>query len=180
MTPGGPAVRYYVTVRGHERVVEIGESPDGLTLTLDGTPVTADLLRLHGSGLHSLLLDGHSREMILERDGDVVRVLLDGERIDARVQDEVSRALSAIGGAAVSGPAEIVAPMPGVIVDVPVAVGDEIAAGQPLVVVEAMKMQNELTAEADGIVEKILVKAGDTVAGDQALIVLKAKDEASG
>jgi biotin carboxyl carrier protein len=179
MTPGGPAVRYYVTVRGHERVVEIGESPDGLTLTLDGTPVTADLLRLHGSGLHSLLLDGHSREMILERDGDRVWVSLDGERMDVRVQDEVSKALAGISGEAAAGPSEVVAPMPGVVVDVPVEVGDAVTTGTPVVVVEAMKMQNELVAEADGVVAEVRVAAGDTVDGDQVLIVMRPAEESS-
>ena len=47
----------------------------------DGTPVTADLTQL-GSSLHSLLLDGHSREMVLERDAERVIVYLDGERIE--------------------------------------------------------------------------------------------------
>ncbi len=177
MTPGRPAVRYYVTVRGEERVVEITESADGLKVRLDDVDRDAELLRIHASGLHSLLLDGFSREMILDREGDRVWVSLDGERLDVRVQDEVSRALAAIGGDAPIGPAEVVAPMPGIVVDVPVAVGDEVPAGTPVVVVEAMKMQNELTAEADGIVDKILVKPGDTVSGDQVLVVLRPKEE---
>ncbi len=177
MTPGRPAVRYYVSVKGNDRLVEITETADGLAVRIDEEPVDADLVRLHDSDLHSLLLDGISREMILERDGDRVRVSLDGELMDVRVQDEVSRALSAIGGDPVAGPAEILAPMPGVVIDVPVAVGDAIVPGVPVVVVEAMKMQNELTAEAEGIVEKILVAAGDTVTGDQVLIVLKPKEE---
>jgi biotin carboxyl carrier protein len=90
-----------------------------------------------------------------------------------RVQDEVSRALSAIGGRHLSGNAEVVAPMPGVVVDVRVRPGERIRAGQAVVVVEAMKMQNELTAEADGTVERVAVKAGDAVDGGAVLVVVK-------
>lgn len=168
-----PGILYYVTVKGHEHVVEIAEGPDGIDVTVDGTPVAADLTPLHAGGLHSLLVDGQSRELILEREGERVFVSLDGERIDVRVQDEVSRALSAIGGARRSGNEEVLAPMPGVVVDVRVRPGDVVRTGQAVVVVEAMKMQNELTAEADGTVERVTVKAGDSVDGGAVLVVLK-------
>jgi biotin carboxyl carrier protein len=178
MRPGVPSVRYFVTLRGQEHTVDLAENGRGFEVLFDGRKVDADLVLLHGSSLHSLLLDGHSREMVLERDGDKVFVSLDGERIEAHVQDEVSRALSAIGGAATSGPSEVKAPMPGVVIAVPVAPGDEIAAGQAVVVVEAMKMQNELAAESEGIVESVRVAPGDTVDGGDVLVVLKAKETA--
>jgi pyruvate carboxylase subunit B len=168
-----PAILYYVTVKGNEHVVEIAEGPDGIELTLDGRPVEADLIPLQAGGLHSLLLDGHSREMVLEREGDRVFVSLDGERIEARVQDEVSRALSAIGGAKLSGNAEVIAPMPGIVVEVRVKPGDVVTAGQAVVVMEAMKMQNELTTEADGTVESVAVEPGQSVAGGAVLLVVK-------
>ncbi len=109
--------------------------------------------------------------MILQREGDRVLVSLDGERIEVRVRDEVARALSLIGGSTSTG-AEIQAPMPGVVVRIPVAVGDRVSRGQPVAVVEAMKMQNELVAERPGIVERILVREGQTVDGDAVLVVL--------
>jgi biotin carboxyl carrier protein len=176
MKPGTPSVRYFVTVRGQEHVVDLAENTDGFEVRLNGQSVDADLIHLHGSSLHSLLLDGHSRELVLERDGDKTFVSLDGERIEVRVQDEVSRALSAFAGVETSGASEILAPMPGVVIDVPVAPGDEIEAGQAVVVVEAMKMQNELTAETEGIVESVQVAPGDTVNGGDVLVVLKAKE----
>ena len=85
--------RYYVTLKGEERIVDLHENVDGsLSVELDGTPVVADLTRLESS-LFSLLLDGHSREMVLERDGEKVAAYLDGERMDLVVRDELSRAL---------------------------------------------------------------------------------------
>jgi biotin carboxyl carrier protein len=168
-------IRYYVTVKGKERVVDITEHDDRLEVRLDDRPVEADLTLLHDSSLHSLLLDGHSREMILDRESDRVFVSLDGERIEARVQDDVSRALEAFHGPSHAGPSDVTAPMPGVVVDIPVNVGDEIEAGKPVIVVEAMKMQNELASEADGIVAEIRVAPGDTVVGGDVLVVLREK-----
>lgn len=174
MSAGKPSVRYFVTLMGSERVVEILEDGDRLNVTLDGEPVEADLTSLDGNSLHSLLLDGHSREMMLEREGDRTYVSLDGERIEVRVQDEVSRALSAIAGDRKAGAFDVVAPMPGVVVDVPVKAGDEIASGQALVVVEAMKMQNELVAPAAGVIQEIKVGAGTAVAAGEPLVTIEA------
>ncbi|HMB69244.1 MAG TPA: biotin/lipoyl-containing protein, partial [bacterium] len=81
------------------------------------------------------------------------------------------------GGAKPTGPTEVTAPMPGVVVDVRVAPGDTVQAGQAVVVVEAMKMQNELTAETDGTVESVAVKAGDAVDGGAVLVVVKPAEE---
>lgn len=174
---GKPTIRYYVTVKGNEHVVDLTERRDGFDVVFDGEHVDADLVELQGRSLHSLLIDGHSREMVLEREGDRTFVSLDGERIEARVQDEVARALSAISGPSTSGPTEVTAPMPGIVVEVPVEVGDEVQAGQAVIVVEAMKMQNELTAETDGVVDKIAVKAGDTVDNGDLLAVILPREE---
>lgn len=168
-----PAIRYFVTVNGNERVVDLTENGNGtLHVELDGTPVTADLTQL-GSSLHSLLLDGHSREMVLERDAERVIVYLDGERIETTVHDEVSRALSAVTDHAATGASDVFAPMPGVVVGIPIAVGSTVTVGQPVIVVEAMKMQNELAAETDGVVTSIEVAVGDNVSGGDLLVKLE-------
>jgi len=179
MSGNKPTIRYYVTVHGNEHTVDITESPTGgpTRVELDGQVVEADLVPLSGAALHSLVLDGHSREMILGRDGPKVTVWLDGEKMEALVYDEVSKALSSIAGAAAAGPSVIEAPMPGVVVDIPVKVGDAIEVGQAVIVVEAMKMQNELTAEAAGIVDSIEVQVGQTVAGGDPLVKLKPVEE---
>jgi pyruvate carboxylase subunit B len=171
-------MRYYVSLKGNEHVVDLEEKNGRLSVRFDDRPVDADLTLLHGSGLFSLLLDGHSREMVLEREGERVFVSLDGERIEVRVQDDVSRALAAFRAAPPSGPSVVAAPMPGVVVGVPVKVGDAIEAGQPVIIVEAMKMQNELAAQAPGIVSEIRVKPGEAVDGGQVLVVLAAKEPA--
>jgi biotin carboxyl carrier protein len=68
---------------------------------------------------------------------------------------------------------EILAPLPGVVIDIKVKVGDQVNPGDKLMVIEAMKMENEIPSEFSGIVDKILVSKGDNVDGDEPIIVLK-------
>ena len=77
------------------------------------------------------------------------------------------------GGAAGSGPLRIVAPMPGKVVRVLVKAGDAVLARQPVVVVEAMKMENELRADRDGMVAEIHVREGMSVDAGARLIVIQ-------
>ncbi len=75
-------------------------------------------------------------------------------------------------GAAGQAPGAVTAPLPGLVVAVKVEVGQAVAAGQVLMVLEAMKMENDITAPAAGVVKEILVEPGTTVAGGQALAVI--------
>ncbi|HET9888811.1 MAG TPA: biotin/lipoyl-containing protein [bacterium] len=169
------ARRYYVRIAGQERVVELRDEGGATTVFLDGTPWSADLALLSEPSLHSLLLDGHSREMVLNKKGEMVQVSIDGETIEARVLDELARAWAEAGERTTSGASEIVAPMPGVVVALLVAAGEQVEAGRAVIVLEAMKMQNELTADASGIVDRILVKVGDSVSGGAVLVTLQAE-----
>lgn len=74
--------------------------------------------------------------------------------------------------APVSGNA-IKTPLPGVIIDVKVAVGDTVKKGQTVVVLEAMKMENNINADRDGKVAAIQVAKGDTVADGAVLVVME-------
>ncbi len=77
------------------------------------------------------------------------------------------------GGAEAHGRASILAPMPGKVVRILVRVGDEVAAGQGVLVVEAMKMQNEMKAPKDGRVTAIEVKENDSVTAGAVLAVVE-------
>ncbi len=67
---------------------------------------------------------------------------------------------------------EVLAPMPGFIIDVLVDIGDAVFEEQNLIILEAMKMENPVMAPCDGTVKEIKVKKGDKVAGDQVLMML--------
>ncbi|MYU14659.1 acetyl/propionyl-CoA carboxylase subunit alpha, partial [Streptomyces sp. SID8361] len=97
----------------------------------------------------------------LGRDGDAWRVV---------GHDPVEEALR--GGAAAAHAGELTAPMPGTVTVVKAAVGEEVTAGQGLLVVEAMKMEHLISAPHDGTVTELEVTPGSTVAMDQLLAVV--------
>jgi biotin carboxyl carrier protein len=93
---------------------------------------------------------------------------------DARRADIRARATRDTGpNAGAGGPLEIHAIIPGRVAAVAVAPGDVVAAGQTLLVVEAMKMQNELRTPRDGTVERVAVATGDTIDLGDLLVVLE-------
>ena len=69
--------------------------------------------------------------------------------------------------------ASVKAPLPGTVLEVMVSVGDKVAAYDPVLMLEAMKMENEIASEDDGTVKEILVKKGDVVQPGQDLIILE-------
>jgi biotin carboxyl carrier protein len=69
--------------------------------------------------------------------------------------------------------AEILAPMPGLIIEICVNVGDDVKEFQTVVVLEAMKMENQIASTADGKVTEIRVNIGDSVMADDVLMVLE-------
>jgi propionyl-CoA carboxylase alpha chain len=64
----------------------------------------------------------------------------------------------------------VLSPMPGLVVSLDVAAGDEVKLGQTLCVIEAMKMQNVIRAERDGVIKQLNVRAGDSVGADAVLV----------
>jgi len=164
-------VIYHVTVASTTFEVELG--PAGVIV--DGRSVDVALERIEGGPIRSLLLDGTSHRVVARRVGrETWDVHLRGRRIRADVVDERTRAIREITGSgeAASGPAPVLAPMPGMVIKVEVEEGDTVRAGQGVVIVEAMKMENELAADTDGIVTRVHVEEGEAVEKDQVLVDL--------
>lgn len=175
-------VRYVVTDDGTDHLVELAGQPLGLaprTITVDGVEhqVQAQVLP---SGAVSLLVDGRSYDVEMEQpagaDGlnPAVMVRVRGDTFALEVMDQRRKALLAAtrrDGPA-SGPAVLLSPMPGKVVKILKAVGDEVSAGQGVIVVEAMKMENELTAPTTGTISEVKVKEGQPVEGGAALVVI--------
>jgi acetyl-CoA/propionyl-CoA carboxylase biotin carboxyl carrier protein len=117
--------------------------------------------------------DGTTRRYARARDGAVLWLGIDGR---AWPLTEVS--LLAVAGAAASaagGP--LTSPMPGTVLAVRVAVGEQVTAGTPLLVVEAMKMEHTITAQVDGVVSELYVRSGQQVALDEPLAVVTSPEE---
>ncbi|WP_167504368.1 ATP-binding protein [Streptomyces malaysiensis] len=126
-------------------------------IALDEGSVLLDL----GGVTHRFRHAGHGASHWLGRDGDTWRVV---------GHDPVEEALR--GGAAAAHAGELTAPMPGTVTVVKAAVGEEVTAGQGLLVVEAMKMEHLISAPHDGTVTELEVTPGSTVAMDQLLAVV--------
>ena len=103
------------------------------------------------------------------------RMWLDGHRYDAEALDSRARAIRDMQASVAkpSGPAPLRAPMPGLIVQLRVKVGDTVAAGAGLVVMEAMKMENELRTVAAGKVRAVHVSVGAAVEKGALLVELE-------
>ncbi|TAK14836.1 MAG: acetyl-CoA carboxylase biotin carboxyl carrier protein subunit [Anaerolineae bacterium] len=125
-----------------------------------------------GQQLVSLLVDGNSFDCHIYQDEDFWHVLMRGRLYSAQVIDEREQRLKAAGGqgAEESGTYTLKAPMPGLVVKIPVKVGDVVNKGDVLVILESMKMQNELKSPREGTVTVVEVKAGDSVEQKQVML----------
>lgn len=134
---------------------------------LDLDPSSADAIEVE-PGIYSILLDGHSYEVKLEPSEDGVYATVDGHRYQVQVRDprRLPRARAALSTA---GRQKISSPMPGKVVRVLVGEGDDVAAGQGLLVVEAMKMQNEIRSPKAGRIVSLRATEGAAVSGGETL-----------
>ena len=162
-------MKYYVIVDGAEFEIEV--SPEGI-VTIDGEQVEVDMVRVPGQNVYSLLLEHHSYEIAVEEERDGYAILVQGQQFHVRVEDERQRRLMSGRSqlAPPGGDVNVTAPIPGRVVKVEVDVGDEVRAGQPLVILEAMKMENEIRSHRDGRIRAVHVSPGDNV--DQGAVLL--------
>lgn len=170
-------MRYFILRDGREIPVEVVERPGGYALVLDGRTYEVDSVQVV-PGLYSLLVDGRSFEVsVFSPEPDVYNVhLFDGmRRVD--LLSPIGLVLRSQGGAGGSSALTVRAPMPGKVVRVLCEVGQRVARGDGLVVVEAMKMQNEMQAQAEGVVREIRAREGDNVEGGAELVVLGPADD---
>ncbi len=141
------------------------------------TVLDAEMQRVPGSDVWVLRVGGRVHRLVAQRAEGSGRwdLLLDGVPVTAEALDERTKRLREMTTAMVgaSGPKPVVAPMPGLVVKVDVAVGDEVEAGQGVVIVEAMKMENELAAEGPGRVVAIPAVEGEAVEKGQVLVELE-------
>jgi biotin carboxyl carrier protein len=165
-------VRYEVDVNGRVLRVDVHRADRHFVVNVDGHEWTIDAARVDPHTL-SLLIGSSSHEVTLAADktpGQLavgiksvpLSVSVNGRRKWGRRDD----------GAGGGGPQPLVAPMPGKVVRVLVQVGTSVYPRQPLVVVEAMKMENELRAKRSGIVTELLVQEGQSVDAGALLLVV--------
>jgi biotin carboxyl carrier protein len=162
-------MKYITTIDGQEFEVEV---IDEHQIRVGERLLRVDFESVSGQPVFSLILDGKSFESYVYPGEEDWQVLLRGRQFQVRVEDEREKRLRAAagGGVAEGGEFHLKAPMPGLVVAVPVSEGDAVEKGQVLLILESMKMQNELKAPRAGTVGRIRVKAGESVEQRQTLL----------
>jgi biotin carboxyl carrier protein len=141
-------------------------------VTLGGQVWDVDA-RLTAQGISSLIVDGVSHVADVENNAGECVVDVGGETYTVQVEEHTRHIIRTRGGAAGgAGGQTLKAPLPGKVTHVAVQAGDAVAAGQSLLVIEAMKMENELKATAAGTVREVRVAAGQPVNAGDILIVI--------
>jgi biotin carboxyl carrier protein len=162
-------MKYITTVDDKEYIIEV---IDEKHISIDGKVMEVDFESINGQPVYSMLIDGKSYEGYVYEGEDELQVLLLGRQYPAKVEDEREKRLKTAGGgpASETGEFHLKAPMPGLVVAIPVEENQQVEKGQVLVILESMKMQNELKAPRAGTVQRLKVKAGETVEQKQTLL----------
>ncbi len=177
-------MRYEVEIGGRRLPVVVSRAGNGFAVSIDGRERQVDAVRVDAHTMSILIAEGgegvrgqaiSSHEVSIAADpaagqlavhigSTPIYITLNGRRRWGRVED---------GAGTGSGPQRLVAPMPGKVVRVLVKHGEPVAARQPVVVVEAMKMENELRASRDGTVADVHVREGMSVEAGALLLVIQ-------
>lgn len=162
---------YFAEVEGKEYQIEILSET---RVVINGISHEIDYQTLKQHSSCSLLVDGKSFEPNTFQENGGWEILLQGRRFNVIVEDERERRLRLAGGqtSQQEGRFILLSPMPGLVIDIPVEVGDQVEKGDVLVILESMKMQNELTAPRDGKISRIQAKVNDNVERKETLLIL--------
>ncbi len=183
---------YITTINKQTYRVETGEEGQQV-VTLEGiaraidwqqvAPLSADNKGVVGEGgRYSLLIEGNSYEVFARRitkadqkGSETYEIQVAGQRFEVNVEDERAKLLAGLAkSAATTNEAKVQAPMPGLVVGVPLEQGTTVEAGQTVVVLEAMKMENDLSSPIAGVIKEIKVNKGQTVDQGEVLVVITA------
>jgi biotin carboxyl carrier protein len=157
------------TLLGRSHRVEVRGGDGDYRVSLDGEWHSVSVSDA-AHGLVALRIGSRSHEIAIERRGEAYHVLLPGDGLTVELAEPARGGAHA--GHAAAGPARILAPMPGRVVRLLVAAGSDVAAGQGVVVIEAMKMENELRAPRAGRVHELPVREGQAVEAGALLAVV--------
>ena len=164
-------MRYAFTVDGRTHNVLVEEHADGPRFVVDGETFQPAVVRTE-AGHYEVTLDGTSFTFVLESG----RIQLGPHPLDVAIQ-RARPVLQRAGGKGRRGDGQVKPPMPGKVVEVHVKEGDAISEGDPLLVLEAMKMQNDLKSPVSGIVTKVNVADGQNVEATTVMVVIEPEAE---
>ena len=169
-------MKTFVKIGETTHEVELTERLGELIVHLDGEPCEVEYAEADNLGQIVLIHGGKSYAMSIEGGPHDIAITIAGHRYDCELEDERERAANLAARAANKGGGLLKAVMPGVVVEVLVEAGEAVTEGQPLLILEAMKMQNEIGAPGDGVVKTLHASAGDAVGAGDKLVTLAAPE----
>ena len=185
---------YISTVNDQAYHIDTGENIPQRNITIEGAthgidwrqiaPLAADAKGQMGiGGRYSLIIGNTSYEIFARRinkpdegEGQTYEIQIAGQRFEVYVEDEREKALvGAVKSARETGNALVRAPMPGLVLGIPLEVGTTVTRGQTVAILEAMKMENDLASPIAGTIEEVRVSKGQTVNQGDVLVVISAE-----
>ena len=162
------ADEYTAAQGGKAYQVNLSYGAHGWDLNVGGIDAALSLTARKGADL-AIKLGATSLHGTVRRDADLIHVFTGGRHFSLSYNDPMAHAgeLEAAGG-------RLTAPMPGKVVAVIASRGQQVKKGEPLVIMEAMKMEHTIAAPSDGLVEEVLYQVGDQVADGAPLLAFKA------
>lgn len=166
-----------IIVDKNEYNINLQKSDLIATGKINETEFLADILSINENSFH-ILKDKKSfnvEVLNINSDEKKLKLKLNGKIYSIQALSELDILLKEMGMDNLSGKKikELRAPMPGLVLDIPVKTGDEIKEGDKLIVLEAMKMENNLKAEVDSKIKEIKCKVGQAVEKNEVLIVFE-------
>ena len=164
-------MKYIATIGDQEFTVDVNRKGE---VIVDGTPYAVDIQGVDSHSLYSIIINGKSYDIFIDEVDEDYLVVLWGGLFEVKVQDERTRRLAGLrrGPVAPVGEVLIKAPMPGVVVELPVSEGQPVETGDIVVVLESMKMQNEFKSPRNGVVHNVRVRVGDRVDQNQIMVTI--------
>jgi biotin carboxyl carrier protein len=164
-------VKTDIAIFGAFHSVTLARRADSATLAFGGVDHRCALQEV-APGEYRLAVDGKTHRVWVAVHRGYAYIHAFGRAWDLEVVDPVARAQRSAGG----GDAVATAPMPGTVVKIMVVEGDAVRKGQPLLIIESMKMQTEIVARRDGTVERVFVAENQTFDRGARLIALTAEE----
>ena len=159
---------FKVTVDGESHSIEIVARRPHLVVRIDGRDHEVSLTGTPGDGRHAFEIAGVPLHFARAHVGDRQFLRLKGRTFETAIVDPRSEATGAAGGLD-----HVRAPMPGLVVSVHRAVGDDVSRGETLVTIESMKLQTALAAPRDGRIAELLRQDGETFEKDEVIVRLE-------
>ena len=173
-------MKFHFDIEDRGRTVDVQHQATGYRIVVDGRVRLVDARRVGTQAWSLIVRDADSGAVtsfeatVVPQSGNgTVDVYIDGHRVSVAQRTGLGRRARAAEGTVGAGPQRVIAPMPGKVVRVLVAAGDEVQPRQGLIVVEAMKMENELRAARAGRVKEVFVQQGQSVEAGTALVVVE-------